>query len=118
MAQFLLLLHDAPSDFEGMSAEDLESVIGEYVAWRENLESRNLLLGANKLADEGGKDLSLIDGKLRVVDGPYSEAKEVMGGYFLIEAVDYDEAVEFSAGCPHLKYGRRIELRQIDDSVH
>ena len=54
------------------------------------------------------------NGQVRVVDGPYAEAKEVVGGYFLIEAADYDEAVEISKGCPHLKYGGRIELRQID----
>jgi len=118
MAQFLMLLHDSPTDFEGMSPEDLESVIGEYVAWRRGLEERSLLVGSNKLEDEGGRDLSLVDGQLRVVDGPYSEAKEVLGGYFLIEAEDYDSAVEIASGCPHLRYGPRIELRRVDTSVH
>ena len=49
-----------------------------------------------------------------MIDGPYSEAKEVMGGFFVIEAADYDEAVKISSDCPHLRAGRRIELRQVD----
>jgi hypothetical protein len=57
----------------------------------------------------------MADGRMRVVDGPYSEAKEVLGGYFLVEAADYDAAVELSRDCPHLRYGRRIELRQVDE---
>ena len=52
-----------------------------------------------------------------MVDGPYTEAKEIVGGYFLIEAVDYDEAVQICRSCPHLKYGGRIELREID-AIH
>lgn len=50
-----------------------------------------------------------------MVDGPYSEAKEVIGGYFAIEAADYDEALDLCRDCPHLKYGERIELRRVDD---
>jgi hypothetical protein len=113
MGQFILLLHENPASFADVSPEEIQRVIGEYSAWREALEKRGRLLGANKLADEGGKSLSAGDGQVRVVDGPYAEAKEVVGGYFLIQAADYSEAVEISTGCPHLRYGGRIELREI-----
>ena len=51
---------------------------------------------------------------LRVTDGPFAEAKEVIGGYFTIEAADYNEAVEICSDCPHLTYGGRIELREVE----
>ena len=54
------------------------------------------------------------DGELRVLDGPFSETKEIIGGYFAIQAEDYDEAVRLAEGCPHLDYGGLIELRQVD----
>jgi len=117
MAKFLLLLHDTPGDTEQISPDQIQGIIAEYVAWRRKIETMDKLVGGEKLTDDGGQELSLVDGELRVVDGPYSEAKEVVGGYFMIEAEDYAEAVALSRDCPHLKYGSRIELRQVDD-VH
>jgi hypothetical protein len=118
MARFMLLLHDNPGNGADASPEEIQAIIGEYVAWRRGIESSGKLVGGEKLADEGGRDLSLADGELRVVDGPFSEAKEVVGGYFTIEAADYDEAIAIASDCPHLKYGSRIELRQIDAIDH
>lgn len=114
MSQFILLLHENPMNFADASADDIQSVIGEYTAWRHKLEAEGRFAGGQKIKDEGGRHLSLRNGAVRVVDGPYTEAKEVMGGFFLIEAADYDEAVAISEECPHLKYGGRIELREID----
>jgi len=114
MPEYLLLLHEQPSDFAGFSPEDLEKVIGEYIAWRKKLESEGKFAGGQKLRDEGGRHLAGWDGDFRVTDGPYTEAKEVIGGFFSVKAADYNEAVEISKGCPHLKYGGRIELREIE----
>lgn len=118
MSKFMLLLHDDPQDAASASPEEIQAVISEYVAWRETIEARGQLVGSEKLADEGGRDLSLVDGRVRVVDGPFSEAKEVVGGFFMIEAADYGEAVALASDCPHLKYGRRIELRQVEAIDH
>ena len=114
MSQYMLILHETPSDFAGYSAEDINRVIGEYMAWRHKLEAEGRLVGGNKLADEGGRRLALDDGKVRVTDGPYAEAKEVVGGYFIINAANYDEAVEVARTCPHLTYGGTIELRLVE----
>jgi hypothetical protein len=51
-------------------------------------------------------------GKTRVTDGPYSEAKEVLGGYYTIEAENYDEAVARAREHPHIEYGGTIVIRQ------
>jgi hypothetical protein len=114
MAEYMLLLHENPSGFEGLSPDEIQKVIGEYVAWRSSLAENGRLAGGKKLRDEGGRWLTKENGKVRVIDGPFSEANEVIGGFFLINAADYDEAVEISRSCPHLVYGGRIELREVE----
>ena len=114
MPEYLLLLHEQPSDFAGYWPEDFEKIIGEYIAWRHKLEAEGKFAGGQKLRDEGGRHLSGWNGDFRVTDGPYAEAKEVIGGLFAIKADDYERAVEIARECPHLKYGGRIELREIE----
>ena len=50
---------------------------------------------------------------MKVTDGPYAEAREVIGGLFVIEAANYDEVVELSKDCPHLEFGS-IEIREVE----
>ncbi len=50
-----------------------------------------------------------------VLDGPYAEAKEIVGGYYLITAKDYDEACEVARGVPTLTYGGSVEVREVDE---
>lgn len=115
MPRFMLLLHEDPGAFADLSPQDVQQAVGEYTAWREGLAEKGRVVGGEKLTDEGGRWLTGEDGSVRVVDGPFAEAKEVIGGYFMVRAADYDEAVEISRSCPHLRYGGRIELRQVED---
>lgn len=114
MSQFMLFLHETPADYADYSAAEMQRIIGEYVAWRNQIEAAGQFAGSNKLKDEGGRHITLRNGQLRVTDGPYAEAKEVLGGYFIIKAGNYDAAVEIAQGCPHLKYGGWIEVREIE----
>lgn len=114
MPNYMLLLHEQPADYSQFSPEQIEAVVGEYVAWRHAVAADGKLVGGEKLKDEGGKHLSGANGSLRVTDGPFSEAKEVIGGFFTIIAADYDEAVAVASGCPHIKFGGRIEVREIE----
>ena len=114
MSQFILLLHEDPSAFEGVSADEIQRVIEEYGAWRQKLADEGRLVGGEKLEDGTVRQLSATDGRSDVTDGPFAETKEIIGGYFLIQAEDYDEAVAISRECPHLRYGGRIELRRIE----
>jgi hypothetical protein len=113
MAQFMLVLLDKPGQFASLSPEQIQKIIEKYGAWNQKLTASGALVIGRKLTDEGGKRLNNAAGKITVVDGPYAEAKEVVGGFFIIRAKDYDEAAEIAKGCPHLDFGR-IELRQID----
>lgn len=118
MAKFLLLLRDNPADFTSLSPADMQKVIGEYRAWSQGLRERNLMHGADKLRDEPGKVVRHSGTSIAVKDGPYSETKEVIGGYFLIEAPDYAGAVEIARTCPHVRPGNTgsIEVRQIHET--
>ena len=115
MSRFILLLHESPTPFAGVSAEEIQAVVQEYGAWRQKLADEGRLVGGEKLEDGTARQLSATDGRIDVTDGPFAEAKEVIGGYFMIEAGDYDEAVTISRECPHLKYGGRVELRRIEE---
>ena len=114
MAQFILLLHERPAGAGTMSPEEIQRVIEEYRVWSESMGRAGKLVGGHKLTDEGGRRLSGWGGDFSVTDGPWAEAKEVIGGLFHISAQDYEEASRLSASCPHLKYGGRIELRRVD----
>lgn len=117
MPEYMLILHEEPADFSQMSPEDIEAVIREYIDWSESVAAKGKLVGGQKLKDEGGRHLAGFGDTFRVTDGPYAEAKEVIGGFFTIAADDYDEAVSLASDCPHLKYGGRVELREIQPTA-
>ena len=112
MAQYVLLLHEGPNDNDGMSPEEIQRMISEYRAWSQSMG--DAMVGGQKLTDEGGRHLGGWGSQFSVTDGPWAEAKEVIGGFFQIKAQDYDDAVNLSKSCPHLKYRGRIELRRVD----
>lgn len=116
MPNYMLLLHEDPSSFADISPEEMQAVIAKYSAWRASLAEAGHLVGGEKLRDDGGRVLRNGDGGVRVLDGPFSETKEVVGGYFAISAADYEDAVKIASDCPHLAFGGSIELREIEST--
>ena len=115
MAQFVLILHYDPSNVKrDISPAQMQSVIAEYAAWANKMASAGRLSACQKLKHEGGRQVSMDSGKMRVVDGPFAEAREVISGFFVIEADDYAHAVELVKDHPHLKYSRKIDIREVD----
>lgn len=117
MAKFLLLLRDDPSGFNSLSPAEMQRIIGEYRVWAEGLRARNQLHNSNKLADDAGRIVQHNGTSVTLKDGPYTETREVVGGYFLIEAADYVAAVEIARTCPHVRSGSNgsIEVRQVQE---
>ncbi len=113
MAKFMLILHNAPGLWKNLSPEEMQRKVEKYQAWAAKIRSSGRHVSSEKLGEEGGKQLTLQKDRLSIVDGPYTEAKEVVGGYFLFRAADYDEAIELVRDCPFLEDGR-MELRQTD----
>lgn len=113
MPQFMLILHEKPGDFASMSPEIIQKIIEKYGAWGMKMAQEGRMVGGHKLTEEGGKKLDRKGGSVAVTDGPYAEAKEVLGGIYILKAKDYAEAVELAKTCPHMEYGR-IEVRELD----
>jgi len=109
MSQYMLFLYDAPSDWQSVSPEEMQKAIEKYVAWAK----RPYVKDTQRLGPDPGRVIRANNGKPQATDGPYSETKEVLGGFYLIEAADYDEAVRLSMDHPHLEYGGTVEVRQI-----
>ena len=107
MAQFMLLLYDDPSGWARLSPEEMQKAIEKYMAWtKKSVDSK-------RLAQDVGKVIRSQNGKSRTTDGPYSETKEVLGGFYTIDAANYDEAVQKALTHPHLEYGGTVEVRQV-----
>ena len=112
MPKYMLFLHESPDLAKDWSPEQMQSVIERYGAWSQGLIESGRLVQGEKLRDEGGIHLS----RNGVADGPYSETKEVLSGFFQVEASGYEEAAEIAKTCPHLEYGR-IEVREIEPTA-
>ena len=107
MSQFMLLLYDDPSGWGKLSPEEMQKAIEKYMAWRQKA------VDSQRLAEDPGKVIRSNGGKPRATDGPYSETKEILGGFYTIEAATYDEAVQKALTHPHLEYGGTVEVRKV-----
>ena len=107
---FMLLLRGGVSSRD-LSAEQLQRQIERYMSWIEKLRSEGHFAAGEPLA-ETGKVLSGKNGSI-VTDGPFTESKEEVGGYFIIRANDLEAAVELSKGCPIFANNGTVEVRPI-----
>jgi hypothetical protein len=109
MAQYMLLLYDDPTSWASLSPEEMQKATEKYMAWSQKSFTRD----SKRLAPDLGRVIRSGGGHPRATDGPYSETKEILGGYYTIEAANYDEAVQLSLAHPHLDYGGTIEVREV-----
>ena len=109
---YLLLFRGNNWD-KGLSPEQLQKVVSDWAAWFDRLTQEGKCKGGHPLQEEG----KLVSGKSGriVVDGPFAESKEAIGGYFYLQVGDIDEAVEIAKQCPGLEYGCRVEVRPVAD---
>ena len=105
---FIMLLHESGS----VDEHEADKVI-EYGNWAQTIAQANQLVAGEKLRYDG-RLLRRVAGQLEVREFAPREDSDHLGGYFLIQARDYDEALKIAGDCPHLKYGGLVELRQID----
>ena len=115
MARYMLMLLDTPADYAALTPQQMQEVVAEYGQWAARMGQEGKLAGGDKLADEGGKILKGKGSAAVVTDGPFAETKEVLGGYFIINAASYDEAVAIARSCPHAKYGCATHIRRIEE---
>jgi hypothetical protein len=108
--EYLLLFRGSNWD-KGLSPEQLQKSVDQFMGWFERLKQEGKVKGGQPLEREG-KIVSGKNGRV-VADGPFAESKEAIGGYFLLQVDDLDEAVEIAKQCPILEYGSTVEVRPV-----
>lgn len=93
-----------------LSPEEIQRVMGDWGSWFDRLGQQDKLAAANPLENEG----VVVSGKARsVADGPFAEAKESIGGFFLLKVETMEEALAIAKECPALPYGLTVEVRPV-----
>jgi hypothetical protein len=111
--QYLLTLYANESVWSNMSKTEQERGVAAYAAYGEALKAAGALLGLNRLQSiSTATTVRKINGKTQVLDGPYVDSKEQLGGYYLIDVADLDAALSWAARCPASSHGV-VEVRPI-----
>jgi hypothetical protein len=106
-----MLLFRGPHWDQGLSMDELQQTMDNVMAWFEGLNQRGKVKSAQPL-DAQGRTISGTNGRF-VVDGPFTETKEAVGGYLVLQADSLEEAVEVARTNPALRYGVSVEVRPI-----
>ena len=112
--QYALLIY-TPEPTEEVPKEQIAAELREYDAFSGRLREKNAMLGGEALDSTAtATTVRVVDGKTITTDGPFAETKETLGGFYLVEAADLDEAISFAAMIPGAKHGC-IEVRPVWD---
>jgi hypothetical protein len=111
--RYALLICTNEKDYENMSPEDGEALMAAYSRWTDEMNDRGILQAGERLRPTSDSTTVRVrDGETLTSDGPFAETKEQMGGFFLVDCKDLDEALEVAARIPSAVHGS-IEVRPI-----
>lgn len=109
--RYLLLIHEPRGQREARNDADAHAAYDEMVAFGQNLARDGRLLAAESLRpDRHGVGVQHRDGAVRLIDGPYAEAREMVGGFFLLDCASFDEALQIARDCPAARFAT-VEVR-------
>ena len=112
--QYALLIY-TPEPTEEVPQEQLGAEMEQYKAFGQHLRDRNAMLGGEALDSVAtATTVRVVDGKTITTDGPFAETKETLGGFYLVQAADLDEAISYAAMIPGARHGC-IEVRPVWD---
>jgi hypothetical protein len=113
MSRYLLLIRHEPGAYSGLAPNEMQDVLTRYKSWVDRLKDSGAYVASEKLADDGRTVRRQVDGgHLEVSDGPYAESKDVVAGFYLIEAHDYEHAAKLARLCPIIDRGV-VEVRRL-----
>ena len=111
--QYLLMIYADESQWPKMTTTEREQGIAAFNAYTQALQKAGALVGSNRLAaTRSASTVHVANGKPKVVDGPYAETKEQLGGYYLIDVKNRDEALSWAGRCPGASHGA-VEVRPL-----
>lgn len=106
MPRYMLVAYDDPAALANVSPDEMQGIIERYIAWTQQMAASGKLVAGDKLVDGRGKVITKKNGSLDVSDGPYTEAREVIGGTWVINAANEEEALRLASSCPHVETSR------------
>jgi hypothetical protein len=111
--KYLLMVYGSEQGMRALSKDTMDQALAAYGAYTEALKKAGVYTGSNRLRPtNSGSTVRVADGKTQVLDGPYAETKEQLGGYFLIDVPNLDAALSWAARCPGASHGS-VEVRPI-----
>ena len=111
--RYMLLIYENESNWAKMSQEDAGKIMGEYMAFTEDIRrSGQYIAGAPLQPTPTATTVRVTNGKTMTTDGPFAETREQLGGYYLVEAKDLNEAIAIGARIPAARTGS-IEIRPV-----
>lgn len=109
---YMLLIHEPVGQRATRSRAEGEAIYERMLKFGDDLRRRGLLLAGESLASEGkGARVQVRDGRARLLDGPFAEAKEMVGGFFLLDCKSHDEAAAIARTCPAAEWAT-VEVRE------
>ncbi|HEX6630456.1 MAG TPA: YciI family protein [Gemmatimonadaceae bacterium] len=120
---YLLIFRETSlASYDALSPDERRQAMGRWNGWCDELAAQGRFLGGNPL-EPAGRVVAATPGVnaargARTTDGPFAEAKELVGGYFLLSAASLDEATAIAERCPFLQYGMTVEVRPVAGACH
>jgi len=113
--RYLCLIYDEEQKLGAMSKGESDAFMGEYFAFTEDVKKSGHYVGGNALQPVNtATSVRVRGGKMSTTDGPFAETKEQLGGYYLIEAKDLNDALQVASRIPSAKLGT-VEVRPIQE---
>jgi hypothetical protein len=111
--QYMLLIYGNEAGLQAASKAEVDQMMAAYGAYTEALSKAGVMAGGNRLQRSGSATtVRAANGKTKVLDGPYAETKEQLGGYYIINVPDLDAALSWAGRCPGASHGA-VEVRPI-----
>ncbi len=111
--QYMLLIFGNEAGMQAASKAEMGQMMTAYGAYTEAMKKAGIMVAGDRLQPSAAATtVRVADGKTKVLNGPYAETKEQLGGYYIIEAPDLDAALSWAARCPGASHGT-IEVRPI-----
>lgn len=117
-SSYMLIFRDTtPERYEGMSREELRANLDRWNGWCDDLAGQGRMQQGHPL-ESSGRLVTARRDRGRPVDGPFAEAKEMVGGYIIVTAANLDEATRLAEQCPLLPFGMTVEVRPVAGACH
>lgn len=111
--RYLLLIHADESGLQDAAPEQVATMSADYAAFNEAMDKANVRLGGERLQPTSkAATVTKRNGKKLVLDGPYADVKEQLGGFYMIDVASFEEALDWASRCPAAEHGS-IEVRPI-----